>query len=90
MTPLLVQTLFDLADAKGVGKIALASIDDSLTIKDKAKDKATRHLHAVDWHHDHLESKSHRTGQSMSAPGGGLYLHGGHEALHESQDHTKA
>jgi hypothetical protein len=48
----LVNTAFKLAQAAGVEHLVFLSIDDSLTIKDKA----TRHLEAVDWHHDHTES----------------------------------
>jgi hypothetical protein len=36
----------------GLPKVVCVSLDDSLG----AKDKATRHLEAVDWHHDHTES----------------------------------
>lgn len=48
----LVNTAFKLAQATGVEHLVFLSIDDSLTVKDKA----TRHLEAVDWHHDHTES----------------------------------
>lgn len=36
----------------GLPKVVCVSLDDSLG----AKDKATRHLEAVDWHYDHTES----------------------------------
>ena len=45
----LVKSAFMLAQATGVEHLVYLSIDDGLT----AKDKATRHLEAVDWHHDH-------------------------------------
>jgi hypothetical protein len=48
----LVKSAFMLAQATGVEHLVYLSIDDSLA----AKDKATRHLEAVDWHHDHTAS----------------------------------
>ena len=48
----LVNTAFKLAQATGLEHLVFLSIDDSLAVKDKA----TRHLEAVDWHHDHTES----------------------------------
>lgn len=48
----LVKSAFKLAQAVGAEHLVYLSIDDSLTVKDKA----TRHLEAVDWHHDHTES----------------------------------
>lgn len=48
----LVKSAFKLAQAAGVEHLVYLSIDDSLTVKDQA----TRHLEAVDWHHDHRES----------------------------------
>jgi hypothetical protein len=44
--------LVQLADLHGLDKTLLVSIDDSL----QKKHKQTRHLEAVDWHYDHLES----------------------------------
>lgn len=48
----LIKSAFGLAQAAGVEQLVYLSIDDSLTVKDKA----TRHLEAVDWHHDHTAS----------------------------------
>lgn len=48
----LLEDLLLLAEAYGLDKVLLASIDDSL----QKKHKQTRHLEAVDWHYDHLES----------------------------------
>jgi hypothetical protein len=48
----LVNTAFKLAQATGTEHLVFLSIDDSLAVKDKA----TRHLEAVDWHHDHMAS----------------------------------
>lgn len=48
----LVKTAFKLAQATGVEHLVFLSIDDSLAVKDQA----TRHLEAVDWHHDHTAS----------------------------------
>jgi hypothetical protein len=53
---LLVKSAFKLAQAVGVEQLVYLSIDDSLTVKDKA----TRHLEAVDWHHDHTASTPNR------------------------------
>ena len=52
LRPFLVKSAFKLAQAAGVEHLVYLSIDDSLTVKDQA----TRHLEAVDWHHDHSES----------------------------------
>ena len=48
----LVKGAFKVAQAVGAKHLVYLSIDDSLTVKDKA----THHLEAVDWHHDHTES----------------------------------
>jgi len=47
----LVKSAFKLAQATGGGQLVFLSLDDSLMVKDRA----TRHLETVDWHHDHTE-----------------------------------
>jgi len=47
-----VQDLLAYSEAVGMDKIIWVSIDDSLD----EKDKDTRHLELVDWHHNHSES----------------------------------
>ncbi len=47
-----VQDMVAYAEQEGLEKIMFASLDDSLG----KKDKATRSLEGVDWHHDHSQS----------------------------------
>jgi hypothetical protein len=44
--------VLEIAHKLGLGSVILASVDDSLG----KKDRATRHLEAVDYHHNHTES----------------------------------
>ena len=52
----MVRTLLELAARAGVELKILASLDDSLG----KKGKATKHLEAVDYHHNHTESTRKR------------------------------
>ena len=51
-----VQWLLATAEQSGAEKVIHLNIDDSLG----EKDKATRHLAPVDWHHDHSESTKNK------------------------------
>jgi len=52
LRPFVMQDLLARAQTLGAPRILWVSLDDSLS----EKDKATRHLELVDWHHDHTES----------------------------------